>query len=366
MMKENDIPTPALVIDMAAVRRNLDTMQAYATQHNFSVRPHIKTHKTLRMARLQLETGSCGLTIAKIGEARLMAQVCDDLFLAYPAVDPFRTAALAELARKHAMRVEVDSAYGIDRIAEAAQAAGSTVGVLVDLDTGMHRTGLQDPQQTVELARKVDAAAGLRLDGLFTYQGHIRGSDEQMARQADDVAELIQAALDLWKENGLEAKVVSGGSTPSAFVMHHMPQLTEVRPGSYIYYDWGNAYNGYCKLENCAARIVATVVSNAVPGKVVLDCGNKTLAMDRLPGTSDDSGGHGHVVEYPDALVDNLTEEHGRVDITKCDRAPKLGERVHVIPNHVCVCVNLQNAVWLKDEAGDCERVAVDARGLLS
>jgi len=363
-MKESDIPTPALVIDLAIAQRNLDTMAAYATQHGFTVRPHTKTHKSIRMAKRQIQAGSTGLTVAKIGEAQVLAEAADDLFLAYPALDQPRTEALAQLAKTKTMRVEVDSTYGIERLAEAAQAAGSTLGVLVDFDTGMHRTGVQTPPQTLELAQKIDTTASLRLDGLFTYQGNIRGTDAEMAAGLDQVATRIQQVLDLWQQHGLEAKIVSGGSTPTAYQSHHTPQLTEIRPGTYIYRDWGNAFNRWCSLEDCAARITATVVSNAVPGKIVLDCGNKTLAADPLVGATD--GGYGHIVQYPQAKIDQLSEEHGRVDITACDRVPQLGDRVSVIPNHICVCVNLQNHVWFKDHAGEVERAPVDARGLLS
>lgn len=363
-MKEHDIPTPALVIDLATVRRNIEKMASYVSAHGLKVRPHTKTHKSMRMAKLQLEAGACGLAVAKVGEARVLSEVCDDLFLAYPVLDRPRTEALAELGRTRTMRVEVDSSFGADRIAEAASAAGVTIGVLVDLDTGTRRTGLQTPEQTLELARHVDAKAGLRLDGLFTYQGHVRGTPAEMEAQMKEVALLIQRTLDLWKAQGLDAPMVSGGSTPSAYVSHHAPQLTEIRPGTYIYRDWSHAYNKFCGVDECAGRVVATVVSNAVPGKVVLDSGNKTLAMDGLPGAR--NGGHGLVVEYPQAVVDNLTEEHGRVDINGCDRPPRLGERVHIIPNHICVCVNLQNHVWLKDDNGDVEMAPVDTRGLLS
>ena len=363
-IKEDEIPTPALVIDLGKVEANLRRMRQYVDTHGLKLRPHTKTHKSLRMAKLQLNHGAVGLTTAKVGEAQVMALVGQDLTVGYPVHDRPRVTALAELAKLRTIRVALDSGYAADRIAEATQSAGSTVGVLVDLDTGMQRTGLQHPEQTVDLAKQVEATAGLRLDGLFCYQGHILGTEDEMVAQCRDVAKLLKHTLGLWKENGLAAGIVSGGSTPAARVMHHIPQLTEIRPGTFIYNDRNYTSAGACSIEHCAAHIVATVMSNAVPGKIILDCGSKTLTSDRYLGNADDD--YGLVVEYPQAKIDHLTEEHGRVDIAACDHSPKLGERIHVIPNHICACVNLQNHVWFKDSSGEVEKAAVDTRGMLS
>lgn len=363
-MKEQDIPTPALVIDLATAERNIARMQTYAAAHGLAVRPHTKTHKSIRMGKLQMATGAAGLTVAKAGEARVMAEASADLMVGYPAWDPARAPTIAQLATRCTMRIALDSELSVERIAAAARSAGSTVGVLVDLDTGMRRTGLQTPEQTLDLARHVERTTGVRLDGLFTYQGNITGSAEQVRQQLEEAGRGTRACLDLWARHGLEAPIVSGGSTPTAFLSHHNDALTEIRPGTYVYYDRGNILGGGCTLDDCAARVTATVVSNAVPGKAVLDCGNKTLAMDLIGG--DPARGHGLIVEYPDARLDYLTEEHGRIDISACDRAPRLGERVQVVPNHVCVCVNLQNQVWFRNADGTVEAAPVDARGLLT
>ena len=366
-MKETDIPTPALVIDVETATRNVKCLAEYAVAHRLKVRPHTKTHKSLRMARLQLEHGAGGLAVAKAGEAKVMAQVCDDILIAYPTLDAHRCGAIGELAMAKSVNivVAIDSVLAADRLAQAAQARGATVGILVDFDTGMHRTGLQTAGQTVELARHVERVEGLRLDGLMVYQGNITGNKAHVIDALHKVSDCMQQVLDTWKEHGLEAKIVSGGSTPNACLCHHVPQLTEIRPGTYIYYDRNSLALKNCTINDCAARIVATVVSQAVPGKVVLDCGNKTLTSDLLVG-SDRSAGFGLIVEYPDAVIDQATEEHGRVDIGKCDNPPTLGERVHVIPNHICPAVNLQNNVWFKDGDGQVEKAPVDARGLLS
>ncbi len=355
--------TPALIIDGATVVRNLNRMADYADHHDLDLRPHTKTHKSLQLADLQLGAAAVGLTVAKVGEAEVMSEVCEDILVAYPAIDPARTTRLAHLAKHITLRVAVDSLEGAKRLATAANRAKTTIGILVDLDVGMGRTGLQTSGETLRLASHVDRSPGLRLDGLFCYPGHIQCSPAEQGPALEEVARKLTTTLELWAAHGLEARIVSGGSTPTALQSHLIPDLTEIRPGTYIYNDMNVVRGGFCGLEDCAATIVCTVVSTAVPGQVVIDAGTKTLTSDRC-GPAPDSG-HGYIVEYPEAVITKLTEEHGQVDIRGCGRGPQLGERVTVIPNHVCPCINLQNAVWLRDEDGTLVELPIDARGLL-
>jgi D-serine deaminase-like pyridoxal phosphate-dependent protein len=177
------------------------------------------------------------------------------------------------------------------------------------------------------------------------------------------VSAKLAEALDLWKSHGEQAKIVSGGSTPTAYQSHLVSEYTEIRPGTYIYNDMNTVRGGWCKLEDCAARIVCTVVSSAVPNQVVIDAGSKTLTSDRCIPAPD--SGHGYIVEYPQATITKLSEEHGQVDIRGCERTPKLGERITIIPNHICPCINLQDNVWWL-ECDECEPLPVEARGKLS
>jgi D-serine deaminase-like pyridoxal phosphate-dependent protein len=357
------LPTPALVVDAAIVRNNVHRMAEYAAARRLLVRPHTKTHKTCLLARLQLECGAPGLTIAKLGEAETMSDVADDLLLAYPALDPWRARYVAELARRKTMRVAVDSLQAVEALAAEAVSVHTTIGILVDLDVGMHRTGVQSPQAALELAQAVDRAPYMRLDGLMCYPGHIWNRPQEQQPPLAKVAAQMQETLDLWSHHGLHAQIVSGGSTPTAYQSHQVPQLTEIRPGTYIYNDMNTVRGGFCTLDDCAARIICTVVSNAVANQIVLDGGTKTLTSDQCIPARD--SGHGYIVEYPNAKIVALSEEHGQVDVSQCDRRPRLGERVTVIPNHICPCVNLQNDVWWNDGPHPLERLAVDARGQL-
>jgi D-serine deaminase-like pyridoxal phosphate-dependent protein len=196
------------------------------------------------------------------------------------------------------------------------------------------------------------------------YPGHVWDAPDQQGLALRAIADRLAQTLDLWQAHGLKAEIVSGGSTPTAFQSHLIPQLTEIRPGTYIFNDMNTVRGGFCTLEDCAARIVCTVVSNTVPNQVVIDAGTKTLTSDRC--LSSPESGHGYVVEYPEAKITRLSEEHGQIDVSGCSSRPRIGERVTVIPNHICPCVNLQDTLWLRNEDGSMEPLAVDARGKLS
>jgi D-serine deaminase-like pyridoxal phosphate-dependent protein len=359
--------TPALVIDLPTVERNLARLADYAGQHRIALRPHTKTHKSLDMAMRQIRRGAAGLTAAKVGEAEVMAAASRDLLIAYPAVDPYRSTRAAELARGGAVtvRVAVDSAEGIDALAAAARGAGSSIGILVDLDVGFHRTGVPTPADALALAQRVARHSTLTLDGLLFYPGHVWSPPPEQPAELRRIDALLAETIDLWSRSGLEARIVSGGSTPTAYQSHLITKQTEIRPGTYIYYDMNEARAGFCTLDDCAATTVCTVVSTAASeGKVVIDAGTKTLTSDRNVKVPD--SGHGHVIEYPEAKIVRLSEEHGEVDVSGCAKRPKLGDRVTVIPNHICPCVNLRDSVWLRGEDGELTAMSVDARGRLS
>ena len=363
-MKLESVPTPAIVIDADVVERNLSRMAAYAKGHGLNVRPHTKTHKSAMLARSQLEHGATGLTVAKVGEAQVMSTVRPDvdLLMAYPAVDARRCSLLGELAQQgRTIRVAIDSTIAADALADAARRAETTIGILVDLDVGLHRTGVQSPQASLELAQHVSGQHGLRLDGIMIYPGHIgsKPSDQIPALRAVDA--LVCETVSLWQKHGLASPIVSGGSTPTAFQSHHVAHLTEIRPGTYVFNDMNSVAGGFCTMDDCAARIVCTVVSDAVPGQVVIDAGSKALSSDRRHDTPD--AGFGHVVELPGAKITRLSEEHGQVDVRRCQRLPKVGQRITVIPNHICPCINLQEGMYWLEPDRSLLPIPVDARG---
>jgi D-serine deaminase-like pyridoxal phosphate-dependent protein len=363
-MKRHDIPTPALVIDLAVVRQNIERLQRYAQQHGLRIRPHTKTHKSRYFSELQLAAGANGLTVAKVGEGEALSDLTDDLLIAFPMVDPARVDRVAALAREQTVRVSIDSTAAIEALSAAAQRASSTIGLLVDIDVGMGRTGVASNDEALHLAQLIDRHPGLRLDGIFCYPGQIWSKAEDQAEPLKQVANKLDEAMDRWARSGLSANIVSGGSTPTAYQSHLVKAYTEIRPGTYLFNDRNEWLGGFASLSDCAATIVATVVSNAIQDQVVVDCGTKTLTSDLCVPARD--SGHGYVVEYPRAKVTKLSEEHGQIDVAEVAQRPKIGERIKIIPNHICPCVNLQDQVWLEEADGQVRPLVVEGRGKLS
>lgn len=362
--KENVPATPSLVIDEPVVRRNIQRLAKYAADHQLAVRPHTKTHKSRLLAQWQLEAGAVGLTCAKVGEMESLQDLSGDLLLAYPAIDMARLNRIVKLAGEKTIRMALDSAEAIDRVAAAARDANVTIGVLIDLDIGHHRTGTESPESAAKLARLVDQhRPSLRLDGIFFYPGHIWSPPSEQVPLLKQINSVLAEAVDLFREAGLSTEIVSGGSTPTLYESHLIPTQTEIRPGTYVYNDMNSIHGRFCNWEDVGAAVVCTVVSTSVPGKAVIDAGSKTLTSDRNA-TKPDSG-HGFVLEYPAARITRLSEEHGELDLSACDSRPRVGDRVTVIPNHICPCINLQDQVWLQRPDGTLAPLPVDSRGRL-
>lgn len=359
---DHQIATPALVILAPVVRRNIERLAEYGKSTGLKIRPHTKTHKLRQLARMQLDAGAIGLTAAKVSEAEAISDPNEDVLIAYPPIGLARAERVAALARDRKVRAALDSVTAVEMISAAAVAANTTVGLLVDLDVGLKRTGVQTSAEALKLAQAIDRAPGVRLDGIMIYPGQVWEPPTQQSASLSVISALLNETLDLWRDSGLAAEIVSGGSTPTAFQSHHVPQLTEIRPGSYVFNDMNTVRGEFCGVDDCAARVVATVISTAIPGQVVLDAGSKSLARDAGPTPE---SGFGHVVEYPEATIPRLSEEHAQVNVTRCSKQPSIGERVTVIPNHICPCVNLQDAVWWVEDHEPPRMLEVTARGMV-
>jgi D-serine deaminase-like pyridoxal phosphate-dependent protein len=354
--------TPCHIVDAVVVERNIAKLAAYSSAHGLKVRPHTKTHKSRRVGQMQLNAGASGLTVAKPGEARVMADLDAEVLIAYPSVTEASLQAIRELSKDVSFLAALDSLEAIARLENSLSNSSEPVGVLVDIDVGLRRTGVHTPEESVALAEKVASSRRLRLDGIMCYPGHVWAVPAEQGALLADVEATLQAHIARWREKGLEARIVSGGSTPTLYQSHLVPSFTEIRPGTYVFNDMNTVRGGYCELADCAARVLATVVSDAVPGQVVIDAGAKTLAADRCIPIPE--SGQGHLVEYPLARITHLSEEHGQIDVTKCNRRPRVGDRVTVIPNHVCPTINLTDFVWWVAPEG-MERLSIDARGMV-
>jgi D-serine deaminase-like pyridoxal phosphate-dependent protein len=317
--------------------------------HALRLRPHVKTHKAPRIAAEQLRLGAVGLTCATVREAEVMAEVTDDVLVAFPVMGTTKLRRLVGIPSATRLTVSLDSARAAVQLAAAADEIGREVGVLVELDVGMRRVGVADAATAVELARFIADRAPLRYDGVAFYPGHVRQTIADQGAALAGVTEQLGETLAALEREGLTARVVSGGSTPAAWRMHEIPGLTEVRPGTYVYNDRSTAALGACEWDDCALTVVATVVSTAVPGQAVIDAGSKALGrepMDPSLRSGQRELGFGALLDRPDVVVSRMSEEHGILDLSNTDWRPKVGDVVRVVPNHVCIVVHLNDLIY--------------------
>lgn len=337
----DEIETPVGYVELDRARANARKVAHYASEHGLRWRPHIKTHKATALARIQLEEGARGLTVATLREAEVMAALTSDLLLAYPPVGDAKLARLVALPPVLDLKVSLDAADVLRPLAAAAASAGRSTGILVEQDVGLGRTGVQTAQQVVALARLAADLDGTAFRGILFYPGHIRMAADEQTPHIARVTDLLRRTLDALDEAGLPPEIVSGGSTPTLWHSHEMEGLTEIRSGSCIFYDREALAVGVASRDEVAYTVLATVVSTAVPGHAVVDAGSKALAKEARGGDA----GFGVLLDRPEIVLSSLSEEHGVLDLAASDWTPRIGERVRIIPNHVCVSVNLQDAL---------------------
>jgi D-serine deaminase-like pyridoxal phosphate-dependent protein len=363
-MHVSEIDTPALVVDLDILDRNLGRVADYAKSHGLRLRPHTKTHKSPRIGRRQLDAGAAGLTVAKTTEAEVMLGAEPaDLLIAYPIVGRAKMERLVNLARRARITVALDSEQAARDISEAAHASQVEIGVLAETDVGLGRVGVTPGAPLLDLARAIQMLPGLSLEGIAFYPGQIKDWGDEGRAAFAQVGALLASILADFYTAGIEVKIVSGGSTPTLFHSHEMAGLNEIRPGTYVFNDLNTIRSGACTMDDCAASILATVVSTARPGQMIVDGGSKTFSSDRLANSTDVT--FGHVVEAPGSRFHKMNEEHGFVDMTRAERSFTVGERVHIVPNHICVAVNLHERVYgLRGDRVE-EVWTVDGRGKL-
>lgn len=350
-------PVPVVLIDV--VQDNIDRMQAFADAHGKRLRPHVKTHKSLKIGRMQLNAGASGLTAGNISEAEIFAGAgCEDILLAYPVWPAgSKGERLKRLAQRTELSVGVESREAVDALADTMGSWVSRLGVVVEVDCGANRSGVR-PDQAGALSAYA-STRGLRPRGVFTYPGHggTVGAREGAAR---DQAEALNRAVDSLAAYGIEAEVVSAGSTPTAEFSTD-PVITEIRPGEYVFNDYDNLRLGDCKPENIGLFVASTVVSDQGHRHVIIDAGTKALAREGNP-----DRGFGQVPSY-EAYLEKLNEYHGFLRIPDAGSRPRVGERVAVVPHHVCPVVNSFDEVLIADGSGDLlDRWHIDAQGQLN
>jgi D-serine deaminase-like pyridoxal phosphate-dependent protein len=360
-MHTSELDTPVLLVDLDRLERNLKAAAEYGAAHGLALTPHIKTHKSARIAQWQRAEGAVGITCAKLGEAEVMADAgLTDLLLAYPLVGEAKLKRLTDLARRANVTVALDSIEAAEGIARAAAAAGVMVGILPEVDTGTRRCGLPPGPGFVALCRYAMDAKGLEYRGIMTYQGHITGTPEQRNTMLDEEAGRLADLYALLDREGIPCPVVSAGSTPNQWAMHRLPGVTHVRHGTYVFNDRNTLLMDACAPDDLALAVAVTVVSATVPGQVVIDGGSKTFGSDRAFTGQE---GFALCLEDPGLLLVKMNEEHGYVDASRSERAYRVGDRLHLVPNHVCPCVNLHDTFTVHRDGIVEGEWRVDARG---
>jgi D-serine deaminase-like pyridoxal phosphate-dependent protein len=319
--------TPLAVVDLDRVEANIGRLQAYLHRHGIANRPHIKTHKIPPIAHMQLKAGAVGIACQKLGEVEVMADAgVTDFLVPYNIMGRAKLKRLAALARRVKIAVTADSVATVGGLSAAAAKAGVVLPVLVEFDSGAHRCGVATPTEAADLARAIANSPGLEFGGLMTYP---------TTDATDSFVHQTRAAL---ARDGIAVPCVSGGGTACMAKAHERKEVNEHRAGMYIFGDRNLVNLGAMKLEDCALSVLATVVSRPTADRGILDAGSKSLSSDLLG-----QDGYGQILEYPDARIVGLSEEHGHVDFSACRNRPTIGERVSILPNHCCVVVNLFN-----------------------
>lgn len=343
----HDLETPSILIDMDIVERNIAATQQLCDDLGMHNRPHIKTHKIPALAQKQLAAGAIGIACQKVSEAEIFADAgITDIQITYNIVGDRKLRRLAELAKRVKITVTADSLPVIEGLAQAAKNAETTIHVLVEVVSVNKRTGVPF-EQMLTLIQRVLEHDNLYFAGVMFYP------------TLPDIRPQIQEALTLLEAENIAVETVSGGSSGLVLNAKAVPELTEIRMGTYIFWDWRSVTQGWATFDDCAMKIRATVVSAHDPSRVILDSGSKTLNAETLDGR------YGYIVEHPEAKIYKLNEEHGYVDFSETGTMPQVGDILHIIPVHTCVVTNLHNRLYA--HRGEAIETIYDvaARGLV-
>lgn len=362
-----ELRTPAVLIDKATALRNLDRMQADANARGLRLRPHTKTHKSPIVAKWQLDRGAVGICCAKLGEAEVFAAAgFADIRLPYP-LNPSNADRVIALLDRTRLSFIVDHLEVARQWSEVMTKAGKEVDVLVKIDVGFHRCGIDpDTRDTLPTIKAIAALPGLRFRGLLSHAGQAyhAHSEHELRVMAIAEAQTLGDLAERCRTDGLDVAEVSAGATPPARFSMQQPAFNEYRPGNYVYFDRTQVALGAATIDDCALTVLATVVSKPATTRIILDSGSKTLTNDGARGFTP-APGFGAVIGHDNLLIERLSEEHATVTVTGGTTSLEPGDRVRIIPNHSCVVSNLVDQAWLVD--GDrVEPLPIAARGRIT
>ncbi|MFZ7942540.1 alanine racemase [Neobacillus sp. 19] len=359
--------TPVVVINKTKLIKNINKMSKVAKENQVMLRPHIKTHKIPYIAMEQLKAGARGITAAKITEAEVMADHgVDDIFIAYPLVTEQKIQKAIDLSKRVRLILGVDSLKGAQRISELAKQNNVNMEVRLEVDLGLKRTGIPY-DDVLQIAKVVSNYENLNLSGIYTFRGPVLNGSPTLDYDAagiDEGQKMVTLAEQL-RGAGLSICDVSVGSTSTSSSAATVPGVTEIRPGTYVFYDAMQESYGCCIEEECAAVVQVTVISRPTKDRAIIDGGSKTFATDVQPNQAPIYlKGFGKVVGHPNITLERVTEEHGMLHI-EGDSPINVGDILEIIPNHICTTINLHNHVFIRDEEDHYDLFTVEARGKL-
>jgi len=359
------LDTPALVLDLDKMEANIKEMAGIAREAGVKLRPHIKTHKSPYLARLQLEAGASGITAAKLGEAEVMAGAgITDIRIAYPICGEIKLARLRRLTENATVSCSLDSMEVARGISSVGQEMNRHFPVLLEINTGMDRCGALPGEEALVLSRKIAALPGLDLVGILTHEGHLLSTERSLAslrQRAIEVAEKMVMTADLLRSNGIDIREISIGSTPAVRYNAGVPGITEIRPGTYIFNDLNEMMSGVATEDTCAVTVLVTVVSIPGDDRAIIDGGSKTFSSDTL--AQHEKAGFGHIKGHPDIVLDHMNEEHGYLKLSDARRKLEIGQRLEIIPNHICPIPNLADKFYGVRRGVLAKEIPILARG---
>lgn len=363
--KYSQLDTPALIIDYDIVKRNIYAMQEKADKFDVKLRPHTKTHKMPELAKLQVEAGAAGITVAKVGEAEVMAaHGLQDIFIANEIVGISKLERIRELSRNIRIRLGVDNAFQVDQLEDIFRDELSPVEVLIEVETGENRSGVIHDEQLVQLTKHILGKTKVALKGVFSHEGHSYKAKsiedcrkiclESQVRtvRAGNMARVLGAAID----------TVSIGSTPSLMHSDIIEGVTEIRPGTYIFMDvgQGTAISDYSR---CAATVLATVISMPTGERIVLDTGAKALTLQTRGEGICATAGYGLVKNSDNVRLSGMFDEHGLIYDAQMRKELEVGNKLEIIPNHICPVCNLYDKAYLVSNGEVLREIPIPGRG---
>ena len=360
-----DLNTPALIVNKAVLQKNAAFMQGLADDNGVALRPHIKTHRTPALAQLQTRAGAQGITVAKIGEAEVMADNgMKDIFISNVIVGKNNFQRLKNLSSRLELSIGVDSIIQTRALADFFAGNKKPLDILIEVEVGERRTGVLPNEEVVALAREISKHSSLKLKGLYTHEGHSYGAKsisecQSIMRQAQ--LDILLASK-LLQGSGIDVDTISIGSTPSLMHGQLLAGITEIRPGTYLLMDaaQGASLKDYSR---CAAFILATVISKPNSSRVVLDAGVKALTAFVRPQGICHTPGYGKLADYQDIFIDRLYDEHAVIENESFNRIVNIGDKVRIIPNHICPTCNLYDKMFLYENNNVTKELLILCRG---